>query len=373
MMKPPQGGPREEKSRRVDKYWVPIIGKTLDLLACFESANESLTLEEIVRRTGIAHTTAFRILHTLVIRDYLSQSGRNYRLSRMRKKLTFGFANLTKHVYLAVEIQASLEKAAAAAGINLLVWDNNRNPDTAIQNAEDMAKRKLDLAIEFQLSEQAGAVISDIFFRAGVPLISIVNPHHGTVYFGVNNFRAGVSAGMALADHATRMWKGRIDALVLLESPAAGRTTHSRTVGVLRGVEERRGPLPKEIIHHLDGGGDRNISKVAIQNFLRSLKGRNKILVVGINDESAIGATAALAAASSSVDSAVVGHGGSPEIMELVADRKSPCIGTVSFHPELYGPDLLNFALPIVQGKSAPVYHYVAHEFIGKNNVRHSV
>lgn len=371
-MKTPTASSRDEKSRRVDKYWVPIIGKTLDLLACFESASESLTLEEIVRRTGIAHTTAFRILHTLVIRDYLSQSGRHYRLSRMRKKLSFGFANLSRHVSLAVEIQASLERAASAAGINLQVWDNDRNSDRAIQNAEEMARQKLDLAIEFQLSEQAAPVISDIFFRAGVPLISIVNPHHGTVYFGVNNFRAGVCAGMALADYAARMWKGKVDAILLLESPMAGRTTHSRTVGVLRGLEERRGPLPKEIVQHVDGGGDRSKSKAATQAFLRTLKGRNKVLIVGINDESAIGASSALANASGSIEAAVIGHGGSPEILEIIADPNSPCIGTVSFHAELYGPDLLNFALPIVQGKSAPVYHYVPHELIGKNNLRYS-
>lgn len=370
-MNAPKVSSKDENSRRIDKYWVPIIGKTLDLLACFESGSESLTLEEIIRRTGIAHTTAFRIVHTLVIRDYLSQTGRHYRLSRMRKNLTFGFANLSQHISLAVQIQASLEQAASAAGVNLLVWDNDRDPETAIRNAEEMAKRKLDLALEFQLSEQAAPVISDIFLRAQIPLISIVNPHHGTVYFGVNNFRAGVSAGVALADHAARAWKGKFDALILLESPMAGRTTHSRSVGVLRGIEERRGQLPKEIVHHLDGGGNQNKSKAAIQAFLRTLKGRSRVLIAGINDESAIGAVAALATASSSIEGAVVGHGGSPQILELVADRKSSCIGTVSFHAELYGPHLLNFALPVVQGRSAPVYHYVPHQFIGKSGIRH--
>jgi len=267
-----------------------------------------------------------------------------------------------KHGEVVVEVRA--------AGINLMVWDNDRNPDLAIRNAEEMAKHKLDLAIEFQLSEHAAPIISDTFGRSGIPLVSIVNPHHGTVYFGVNNFRAGVSAGMALADHAIRMWKGKADAVVLLESPLAGRTTHSRTVGVLRGLEERLGALPKEIIHHLDGGGDRNVSKTAIANFLRTLKGRRKLLIMGINDESALGALAALSANYNAADVAVIGHGGSKEILKLIADRKNPCIGTVSFHAERYGQDLLSFALPIVQGKSAPVYHYVPHEFIGKNNVR---
>jgi ribose transport system substrate-binding protein len=369
-MKTPEDNPKDEESRRIDKYWVPIVGKTLDLLACFESSDESLTLEQVVSRTGIAHTSAFRILHTLVTRNYISQTGRKYRLTRMRRKLTFGFANLSTQVSLAVEIQASLKRAAAAAGIKLIVWNNDRSPETAIQNAEEMVKSKLDLAIEFQISERAAPVISDIFLRAGVPLISIVNPHHNTVYFGVNNFRAGVTAGTALYDHALRAWKGKFDALVLLESPLAGRTTQSRTVGVLRGIEERHGPLPKEIVHHLDGGGDKEKSKAAMQAFLRTLKGNEKLLVVGINDESAIGSVSALNAAAGSVAAAVVGHGGSPDILKLIADRKSPCIGTVSFHAEQYGENLINFSVPILQGKSAPVYHYVSHEFIGRNNVR---
>jgi len=369
-MNKPEDGLKDEESRRNDKYWVPIVGRTLDLLACFEASNESLTLEEVVRRTGIAHTTAFRILHTLVIRDYLSQTGRSYRLTRTRKKLRFGFANLSTQVSLAVGIQSSLERAASAAGIELLVWDNGRNPEKAILNAEEMAKSKLDIAIEFQISEQAAPVISDIFLRAGVPLISIVNPHHNTVYFGVNNFRAGVSAGFALSDYAFRAWKGKFDALVLLESPMAGRTTHSRTVGVLRGIEERHGQLPKENIHHLDGGGEKNKSKAATQAFLRTLKGHERLLIMGINDESAIGCVSALSAAAGTVSAAVVGHGGSPEILKLISEPNNSCIGTVSFHAERYGTNLINFAVPIIQGRSAVVYHYVSHDFIGRNSVR---
>src|SRR5271163_3936234 len=115
---------RQEISRKVDKYWVPIIAKTIELLECFRSPSESLTLEEVVKRTGIPHTTAYRILHTLVLRDYLSQSGRQYRLSRLRKRPNIGFANLSKHISLAVEIQSSREKASVKAGVDLFVWNN---------------------------------------------------------------------------------------------------------------------------------------------------------------------------------------------------------------------------------------------------------
>ena len=168
-----------------------------------------------------------------------------------------------KHICIAVEIQRSLEKATAAAGIDLVVWDNDRNADTAIRNAEEMADSKVDLAIEFQLFEHVAPVISDILSRSEIPLISLVNPHHGTVYFGVNNYRAGFSAGVALADYATRHWNSHVDTLLLLESPRAGRTIQSRLVGALQGVQERLGPLPEKAIVHLDGGGDKATSQAA--------------------------------------------------------------------------------------------------------------
>jgi ribose transport system substrate-binding protein len=111
----------QDSSRKMDKYWVPIIARTIDLLDCFGSASKPLTLEEVVKTTGIPHTTAYRILHTLVLRDYLNQSGRQYRLNQLRRRLKFGFANLSKQVCLAVEIEQSLKVASAAAGIDLLV------------------------------------------------------------------------------------------------------------------------------------------------------------------------------------------------------------------------------------------------------------
>jgi ribose transport system substrate-binding protein len=359
------GRPRRKNSREIDKYWVPIVARTIDLLDCFGSTAETLTLEEVVKRTAIPHTTAFRILHTLVVLDYLSQSGRKYRLSRLRRKLKFGFANLSKQILLAVEIQQSLEKATAAAGIDLVVWDNDRNADTAIQNAEEMAEQKVDLAIEFQLFEQVAPVISDILARARIPLISLVNPHHGTVYFGVNNYRAGFCAGIALAEHAIKYWRGDVGALLLLESPRAGRTVQSRLVGALRGIQERLGTLPEKTVHHLDGGGDKVTSKAVVANFLKS-RLHKRVLVVGINDESAIGAVQAVEQLKVGSDVAIVGHGGSTEIRNSILDSRSPCIGTISFHAELYGTDLLHFALPLAQGRSAPAAHYVPHEFLGR-------
>ena len=81
-----------------------------------------------------------------------------------------------------------------------------------------------------------------------------------------------------------------------------------------------------------------------------------------------MGAVQAVNTAGNGKKIAVVGHGGSEEILRSVADPASPCLGTVSFRAELYGPGLIEFVVSIIQGRSANPTHYVAHEFVGKTS-----
>jgi ribose transport system substrate-binding protein len=131
----------------------------------------------------------------------------------------------------------------------------------------------------------------------------------------------------------------------------------------LRGIEERLGSLTEECVEHVDGGGDKATSRSAVKSFLR-WHPRKKVLIAGINDESAIGAVEA--AQQGNGECAIVSHGGSAEIMEIIRDASSPCIGTVSFRADLYGPGLVSFVVPTLQGRSATPVHYIAHEFLGK-------
>src|SRR6185437_12344998 len=96
-------------------------------------------------------------------RGYLERSGTEYRINRLRRRPVLGFANCSRHIALAVDIQGSVEAAAHAVGVDLLILDNDRNADTAIKNAQTMVEHKVDIAIEFQLYEQVAPVISDIF------------------------------------------------------------------------------------------------------------------------------------------------------------------------------------------------------------------
>ena len=54
--------------------------------------------------------------------------------------------------------------------------------------------------IEYQIDEQAGSRIMDYFRQAGIPVIAVDIPMVGATFFGVDNYRAGYLAGVALGD-----------------------------------------------------------------------------------------------------------------------------------------------------------------------------
>lgn len=347
-----------------DKYLVPVVAKALDVLECFSAPAEELTLEQIRRRTSIPHTTVFRLLHTLVLRGYLLRDGARYRLSSSRRKFRIGFANLSRQIALAREIEASLAAAARSAGVELLLWDNDRDVETALRNAREMAASGVDAAIEFQLYETAAPVISETFASRGIPLISIVNPQHGTLYFGVDNYRAGLTAGLALVRHAEAGWGVKPGTVVLLESRRAGPTVQSRLDGALAAIERRFGTYASSAVVHVEGGGGRETAAGAVGRLLASAP-KSPIAIAAVNDESALGAADAVAAHRSRRRIAIVGQGGSPEIIALARSGSGPCIGTVNFHAEAYGPELIDFVIAVLQGRAIPPARYMPHSFEG--------
>ena len=357
-----------ELTQAADPYTVPVLAKALDMLELFDPSGTPMSLAEVVRQSGVSQTTVYRILHTLCSRGYLSRTGSQYRLNRLRERPVIGFANCSRHIALAVDIQKSLEAAARAIGINLLVWDNDRDAEVAIKNAKEMIEHKVDIAVQFQLHEHIAPVILDLYSRAGIPLIAVVNPIYGAQYFGVDNYRAGISVGEALGEYARRSWRSRIDSIVVMESPRAGRMVQSRLVGAIRALESKLGSLDGVPIDHLDGGGEREPSRSAVARYFRGKTPRH-VMIIAINDESAVGAAEATKRLKSRGEIAIVGYGGSAEILELIEGETTPCIGTASFRAEAYGPALINFALPLLQHRAIAPACYVPHEYLDKQSL----
>lgn len=360
----------KEGSRQ--KYLVPVVSKALDVLEVFRTPQEELTLEQITRRTRIAHTTAFRILFTLVERGYVVQTGegKRYRLSPRRNRTKVGFATLTTQTSFAEAITRSLEAAAQRSGLDLVVHSNELSPQNAIANAQALVAEKVDVAIEFQRHEHVAPIIAEIFANARIPTISVILPQPGAIYFGVNNYQAGLTAGLALGQHALDHWGGLADALLLLDLPEGGPFLQSRMTGVAQGVEQLLKRFPSSRVVRLDGKGSREPSALAAARYFRDHPAVRHVLVSAVNDESAQGALDAVAEAKLTDTCAIVGHGGSVEVRPLIKDPASPFLGTVDFFPERYGDGLVDLVFRLVRGDQIPPYHYMPHRLIRRIDTR---
>jgi len=346
-------------------YLIPILSKALDVIELLEEHHAPLTLEDVYQETHISKTSVYRILKTLVHRGYLAQSQNGqYRLVSRPRRLRFGFAVQSAEMPFSVAVAHSVTAAAAASGVELVVLDNRYDPDIAIQNAEELVAKRVDLVLEFQVEEAVAPRIAHIFKRAEIPLIAIDVPHPNSTYFGVDNFEAGYEMGALLAQHAQVKWNGNVDRVIGVGFIEAGSFVQSRISGALDGIRERIPELTQDRFVQIEGRGMREASRLATMEVLRSHRGGERILVAAATDSSALGVLDAARAMGCEPDLAIAGQDCIPEVLEEMSSGKSAIIGSISHEVETYGPRLIQLGIALLRGNIVPPYNYVRHRAV---------
>ncbi len=351
-------------------YLIPVLSKALDILELLQAENQPMTLEAIHRQTKISKTTVYRVLKTFVHRGYLSQSPDGlYRQVTRPKKLRFGFGGQSADMPFSVEVTESLKEAAAAVGVDLLILDNRYDATTALKNAEEFVRSKVDLVIEFQVEHEVAPMIGDKIAGANIPLIAIDIPHPHATYFGVDNYRVGIAAGETLAAHAVEHWGGKVDWVIGLDLAEAGQLVQSRITGAFEGVRNGIADLPVELFVRIDGRGMRDRSKKLISDFLQRHPKDKHILIAAANDSSALGAVDAVREQKRERSVAIVGQDCIADAVTEMRKERSPLIGSVSHQTNSYGPSLIHLGLQLLRGQTVPPYNYVEHKIVTRESL----
>lgn len=351
------------KSRRL--YLIPVLTKALDILELLQAQNQPMVLEAIHKQTKISKTTVYRILKTLVHRGYVGQTAdRQYLHIARPKKLRFGFGGQSAEMPFSEAVTASLREAATAVGVDLLVLDNKYNAETAVENAKEFVRERVDVVIEFQIDEHAAPIIADTIAAANIPLIAVDIPHPHATYFGVDNYRAGFAAGDLLAEFAQNRWDSKVDWVIGLDLEEAGQMVQSRITGSFQGVKARLANLPVESFVRMDGRGLHNVSYKLVQDFLNRHPKDKHILVTAANDTSAMGAIAAIRKLGREKHVAVVGQDCVEEMLAEMHRPGTPAIGSISHEVQQYGPRLIELALALLRGEKVAPYNYVNHRTV---------
>ena len=346
-------------------YVIPVLSKALDVLELLQGEAQPHTLDEVYKQTGISKSTVYRILKTFAHRGYVAQTGNGaYRLVSRPRKMRFGFGSQSSDMPFSVEVTESLKAAASSAGVDLIILDNRYDGTTALKNAEEFVRERVDLVIEFQIDQQIAPVIADKISGAGIPMIAIDIPHPHATYFGVNNYRVGFEAGACLAQHAKDQWGGKVSCVLGIDIEEAGPLVQSRIKGAFAGIRLQMPELHEDAFVLVDGQGLRKRSYDLTVDFLRVHKKEQGILIAAATDTSALGAVEAVREAKREKQVAIVGQDCIPEAIEEMRRRGTPLVGSVSHEAAHYGPRLIHLGLLILRGETVAPYNYIAHRLV---------
>lgn len=282
-----------------------------------------------------------------------------------------GFANLSEaESQFAVDVRRGLERAAQSAhNIDLIVYDNRLDPVQALRVADQLIKDGIDLAIEYQIDYKTGSILMEMFKHHNIPVIAVDIPIVGATFFGVDNYRSGHIAGVALGEWIVNHWDGAIERLLILTEPRAGSLPETRIHGQLAGLQEVIGPLDEGCIIYLDSGNTRAISEARVADALGQLGECSRIGILSFNDDAALGALQAARQLEREEHVAIVGQGADRLVRNEIRRPDSRIIGSTTFFPEGYGEKLLTIALKLLRDEPVPPAIYMEHVFINHKNI----
>ena len=353
-------------------YTIQSVVRACAILKSFDSGSTSLSLHEIAARCALSKPTVFRMLVTLVECGMLELHEKNsYRLAisqGRKKKFHLGYASQSEEFSFSRLVSESIRSSAYEAGVDLMVLSNCYSPKAAVRNAETFVREKVDLVIEFQTDQQSASIVASKLVEAGIPIIAIDIPHPGALYYGANNYRAGLLGGRALAHACTHQWGGTVDEVILLELSMAGPLPRSRLTGMLAGIREILPKVPDQRVHFIDGNGRYESSLEAVRKHLRKSKASN-VLIGAMNDPSCLGALQAFEESGREQHCLAVGQNASIEARREMRMPDSRLVGSVSYYPENYGEAVIALALDKLHGKEVPPASFVRHQMITRENV----
>ena len=185
----------------------------------------------------------------------------------------------------------SVHEQAEIAGAELVFCDSKLDAAVALECARTFATQGVQGSLNFQPVADAAQSICD----AGpedVPVIAIdiAQGDCQTAFMGANNSRAGNVAGEGLGNFMSENFDCEYDAYISLEDLGVGEVNDLRMNGIHDGFESVCGEIHDERV--LDAGRQ-DIALTKFGDTLTAIPDAETIVVVGINDDSVLGALAA--------------------------------------------------------------------------------
>src|SRR5215475_3757343 len=152
-----------------DQSRVQAVIRACEIVKAFRHEGEELLLSDVMERTSLRRTTAFRLLQSLVTGGMLERTARGvYRCPfppSSARRFRLGFAAQTDSEF-SRGVTESLQRAAARERVDLITVNNRYSAKEALRNADLLVHEHVDLVLEFQTYERVAPIIASKFLEA---------------------------------------------------------------------------------------------------------------------------------------------------------------------------------------------------------------
>jgi ribose transport system substrate-binding protein len=281
--------------------------------------------------------------------------------------LKIGYISLGDSIPFVNLVSQSLAEQAEIAGAEFIPCDSEVDAAKALACAQNLRVQEVDGLINFQLYEDAAEQICAEGPQVPVVSIDIHQRPCEVAFMGADNTRAGTILGEAVGQLMQEQFDCQYDAIVLMTARAAGEVIVLRSDGTLQGFQNVCGELVN--FTELD------VPSIAIDeartkftDYLTTVPGAQRVVVLSLNDDMALGALAAATNAGRADDIWIGAHGA-----DQSSHRELRCnpqwVGDVAYFPEAYGEIAIPAIIDAIKGNELAPDQFIDHQVVNASNI----
>lgn len=275
-----------------------------------------------------------------------SQASASPAASASAGQKTIGVSIQNREAQFYQDMESGMRSAATKYGYGLIVVDASRDNAKQQSQVEDFISKRVDAIVLTPYDSQAiGSAIAEAN-SAGIPVFtadiaSTSSQGHVVAHIASDNVQGGFEAGTLICAAV------KSGSIAIIDEPEVT-SVQDRVKGFKQAIAQRCPSVT--IVADVDSGGTRDKASSDTGDILqahRDLKG-----IFGINDDSALGALAAVRAAGLTGKIAIVGYDATPEARDAIG--KGEMYGDAIQYPVKIGSTTIDVIANYFAGKKPP-------------------
>ncbi|MCL2111213.1 MAG: substrate-binding domain-containing protein [Clostridiales bacterium] len=276
--------------------------------------------------------------------------------------LIIGYNAGSDYIEFFINVIGGMRYEAEQRGLGFVTVTSDFDPERIIPNTEQLLMQGAQVVVDFNVNAEIGGNIVEVVKESGGAGVISIDVEYFTAdgtdqawFMGINNQRAGELCGEAIGDALAEQGRD-LEYLVLFFNSENGDLVKRRMGGAIDGLANRGVTLTEDQIVWIDmGGGGSDTTLVGRDKFSAWLTANpdvRTVAVVAVNDETTQGVFAAAETANRTQDCLLASHNVSEQFKELARQGNdgSTWLGSVAYHPEMYGEYIVPLAMDIFTG-----------------------